>query len=176
MIVGGSNAAITGPYPRGSLTASGTPISNPSLSPGSVGNILPGEYLYATLPAATAYPPGTIAYTTDQGWQYGNGSIWQALGGGAGSGLQQFTTVTANTTLTNLEYCVLVDCTAGPVTITLPSAVGVAYTPVIKKKDSTANAVTIVGGGTIDGQSSLIILYQNSSVSLNSDNANWWIF
>jgi len=175
MEIGGSNPAITGPYPRGSLTSSGTPITNPSLSPGSVGIILPGEYLYATLPAATSYPPGTIAYTTDQGWQYSNGSIWQALGGGSGSGLQQFTTVTGNTTLTNLEYCVLVNAAGGPVTITLPSAVGVAYTPVIKKIDSSANAVTIVGGGTIDGQSSLIIQYQYSSVTLNSDNANWWI-
>jgi hypothetical protein len=70
-----------------------------------------------------------------------------------------------------------VNATSGAITITLPTAVGAQYQPVVGKIDSSANVVTVatVGGQTINTASTLTIAYQYSSVTFRSDNANWWI-
>ncbi len=60
--------------------------------------------------------------------------------------------VTANTTLTDDHDVVLVNATAGPVTITIPDLATTPYkTYLIRKVDTTANPVTITAAaGTID--------------------------
>jgi hypothetical protein len=74
----------------------------------------------------------------------------------------------ANYTVTVLDDTVLVDATAGPVTITLISA---AWTPnvyTVKKIDASANAVTVAAqaGETIDGAATASLPAQWSSVNL----------
>lgn len=81
-------------------------------------------------------------------------------------------------TLKEHDGTVLVDCTGGAITTTLPTAVnipGKVYN--IKKIDSTVNAVTIDGNGaeTIDGAATQVISFQYDSLTIQSDGANWYI-
>jgi hypothetical protein len=68
---------------------------------------------------------------------------------------QAVRTVTVSTTLTSADCAVFVDASAGPVTITLPTAAsayvgGVSQLIRVRKSDTSGNAVTVVvsGGGT----------------------------
>lgn len=78
------------------------------------------------------------------------------------------------------DYFVLVDATSGPVTISLPPAFQQAgQTLVIKKVDSTGNAVTIRGcvqktPDTIQGVASVALTTQYASVTLASDGVSMW--
>jgi len=123
------------------------------------------------------YPTGTIAYTSDQGFQYNNGTTWTLLGGGTGTSIPPFTIVTGNTTLSAANPSVEVNAASGPITIQLPTAVGASGTFNVKKIDSSTNAVTILpfGSQTIDGQSSIVIQYQYSNVSMQPDGSNFVI-
>jgi len=88
------------------------------------------------------------------------------------------TKITANVTLDNTYHVVLADAQNGAITITLPNAstcAGRQY--IIKKIDSTLNAVTVIplSGQTIDGQSSISITIQNDLKRIISDGTNWYI-
>ena len=89
----------------------------------------------------------------------------------------QFVQVSTNTTLSGTQTSVLVNAASGPITITLPTAVGDSHQYYVKKIDSSANVVTVVtsAGQTIDGASSSGVQFQYSAVTFKSDNANWWI-
>jgi hypothetical protein len=85
-------------------------------------------------------------------------------------------TVTTNYLVQTDDHTVLVDATAGAVTISLPSVSNKGYPyRVIKKIDSTANAVTVDGYGsqTIDGQTSLTLAVQYAGVVLHADGTEW---
>lgn len=88
-------------------------------------------------------------------------------------------TVTGNTTLDITHETVLVDATAGNVTITFPLAASVPFKQYnVKKIDATANTVTIDGNGTetIDNALTQVIVTQYASLSPESDGINaWWI-
>jgi hypothetical protein len=140
-----------------------------------------GIFTFATLPSAVNYN-GFTAYTSDDGPVYSNGVSWVIIGsggGGGGSGNSTiFTLVSTNVTLSPTSTSVLVDASSGPVTITLPTAVGDTNIYVIKKKDSSANTVTVntTSAQTLDAASTQVIGIQNTSISCKSDNTNWWIF
>jgi len=82
-----------------------------------------------------------------------------------------------NTTLTQTDgiNVTLVNATSGAVTITLPSAVSNAASFIIKKTDSSTNAVTIDGYSTetIDGSTTYILNDQYNYVELVSNGTNW---
>ena len=82
----------------------------------------------------------------------------------------------ANYTVTLLDNTILVDASAGPVTITLISAAYTANTFTVKKTDSSVNAVTIAaqGGQNIDGASTYALANQNNSVTVIPSAANWY--
>lgn len=85
---------------------------------------------------------------------------------------------TSGYTLTNSDYSVTCDATSAAFTVTLPTAVGRTgriYT--IKKIDSTAYAVTVDGAATetIDGSLTYSLGYQNESITIQSNGANWII-
>jgi hypothetical protein len=95
-----------------------------------------------------------------------------------GSSAAKVSTVSTNTTLGDQTF-ILVDASAGAITITLPTAVGIGDRYYhIKKIDSSSNKITIsaTGGQTIDGSTSYQLKIGNESVSIVSDNANWWKF
>jgi Chitobiase/beta-hexosaminidase C-terminal domain len=62
------------------ITGSGTTTIEAVLAPTLLGaaNVLPGQYLFATLPNPASYPY-VFASTLDQGGVFSNGSIWQLL-------------------------------------------------------------------------------------------------
>lgn len=97
----------------------------------------------------------------------------------AGGALAAQTTKTANYTALSTDYFIFGDATAGNITITLPTAVGLAgKTLVVKKIDASANTVTLDGNSTevIDGSLTQVISTQYVSLSIVSNGANWFIY
>ncbi|HJX51910.1 MAG TPA: hypothetical protein VJ801_04010 [Polyangia bacterium] len=84
-----------------------------------------------------------------------------------------------NVSSANQEILELVSATSGNITRGIYTAIGYrGYRVRLKKVDATYNLVTfqpLVGGQTIDGQSSVSILKQNDSLEIMSDGANWQI-
>lgn len=88
------------------------------------------------------------------------------------------TSLAANTVLTSTHSVVLADASGGGITITLPTAVGIAgriYT--VKRTSSGANTVTVdtTSSQTIDGATTVVLNAQYTSLDLVSDGANWKI-
>lgn len=75
------------------------------------------------------------------------------------------------------DSTILVNAVAAPVTITLPTPVGITgrlYT--VKKIDASANLVTIAtAGGTIDGAATKTTAVQYVFFSFVSDGSNWFV-
>lgn len=86
-------------------------------------------------------------------------------------------TVNTNTTLNATHYTILVDCSGGPVTITLPPVSGLKRVYFIKKIDSTLNQMTIDGDGaeTIDGNTTITSNTQWEAFRLHTDGSAWYI-
>lgn len=96
----------------------------------------------------------------------------------AGSLAAVLTALSANTTLSDVHYAVTVDASGGAKTITLPTAVGITGRMyVIKKIDSSSNAVTVDANGsqTIDGALTVDLASQYEAMTIISDGANWLI-
>ena len=84
------------------------------------------------------------------------------------------TAATRNETGTSGTIIILCDCTSNAITVNMPTAVGNTATFVIKKIDSSANAITIdaFSTQTIDGGLTAVLQVKDESLSLISDNAN----
>ena len=88
---------------------------------------------------------------------------------------QSSRTITASDTVLTTDDVILVDATAGAVTLTMLAAATIGKLLFVKKIDSTANAVTISGDANLDGQASIVISSQYDAVRLFSDLTEWWI-
>lgn len=89
-----------------------------------------------------------------------------------------YVTKTANYTLTGDDYVILADVSGGAFTLTLPASSGLGgKTYVVKKTDTSANAVTIDGNAseTIDGSATWVLSILNDYIIIQSDNINWKI-
>jgi lysophospholipase L1-like esterase len=87
-------------------------------------------------------------------------------------------TKTANYTATSGDSVVLCNASAAPVTITLPTAVGIPGRSFqVKKTDNSVNSCTIAASSnqTIDGAATVSLATQYSSRKMASDNANWQV-
>lgn len=100
------------------------------------------------------------------------------IGYSAGSGdVTSVITVTTNTTL-DTDNTILVNAASGNITITLPAAASKANKIYrIKKIDATVNTVIIQPqvSEMIDDNTNMILLFQDSSIDLVSNAANWYI-
>ena len=96
-------------------------------------------------------------------------------GTGTDGAYDTVSTVTSAYTASDNEV-VLADVSGGAFDVTLPSATEAVET-VIKKTDSSTNAVTIAtpGAETIDGQNSITISNQYASRTITSDGSNYFI-
>jgi hypothetical protein len=102
-----------------------------------------------------------------------------ATAGGGTTSIQSFTIISTSQALSASACFALVDASGGAVTVTLPSASGINHPCAVKRKDNSANTLTIntTGGQTIDGLTSQTIQYQNNGFIFNPDNSgspNWW--
>ena len=89
-----------------------------------------------------------------------------------------YTTITGDTTVTASNEVVFVNASSGEVDVTLYAASSNGGRKlIIKKTDSSSNAVIILRAAseTIDGATSITLYHQNESVTLVSDNSNWFI-
>ncbi len=108
-----------------------------------------------------------------------SGMVWLDTSGSPGIGGRiAVRTITASDTALDSDTVLLCDATGGPITVTLPAALtrlGKAF--YITKIDTSANLVTIDANGaeTID-RDLTFDLYADESLSLISDNSNWWSF
>ena len=86
--------------------------------------------------------------------------------------------VTADYLLNETNRIVLCDCSTNDIVLTLPnlSNAGGTYKAIIKKVDTTANRVIIMPlVGTIDGSSSKVIEFGNTSVTIVAKDDNFYI-
>ncbi len=93
-----------------------------------------------------------------------------------GSMSQSVTTVTSNATLDETESVIICNNGSTPITITLPTAVGIdgrIYT--IKRDDSSTKNVTIATTSSqmIDGMPTLLLTNAKEAVTLISNGADW---
>ena len=134
--------------------------------------------------AVGGYPRGAVlASATGQGFWYSflNNNTNDPDAGGAGwiNTLSTFTAVTSSATLNiRQQGIVLIDATAGNITVTLPSAGTPGLIPIkysFIRTDSTTSTVTIsrAGSDTIEGVTSLTI-YVANRITLVSDGASAW--
>ena len=72
---------------------------------------------------------------------------------------------------------VFVNATSGEVDVTLYAATSNGGRTLVIKKTDSGNTVNILRAGseTIDGATSLALYHQNESITLMSDNSNWFI-
>lgn len=96
----------------------------------------------------------------------------------AGIKYKDSATKTTTATLTISERTVPCDATAGAFTVSLPAAstcAGLEY--VVKKIDSSGNAITIDGSGseTIDGATTYSLASQYKYVIIHSNGTGWWV-
>ena len=91
---------------------------------------------------------------------------------------RKVTTYTAASVTADNDYTILCDATSNAITVNLPTAVGIkGRIYVVKKTDVSANLVTLDASGsqTIDGTTTSVLNSQNDSVTVQSDNANWFV-
>ena len=87
------------------------------------------------------------------------------------------TQTTATLTLDATHNTVLCDGTSNTVTVTLPTAVGITGKIYNIKAINVDNAVELAADGTeeVDGSTTNISFALMETVTVQSDNANWWI-
>ena len=87
-------------------------------------------------------------------------------------------TKTSNYTISGTDVVVFANATSGNVTITLPTAsANAGYRFYVKRIDGSANTCSVArsGSDTIDGQTSISLDLQYTSLTLVSDGSAWYI-
>jgi hypothetical protein len=90
--------------------------------------------------------------------------------------LTPYRSVAGDFTLTLDDGILLVDATAGAVTVTLPDvrrAAGRSF--FTKKADVSGTAVTVSSSALIDGATTYALTVQFQSVTVLSDGTTWWV-
>lgn len=121
---------------------------------------------------------GDKLYVTSEGLLGVNTSAPKAVLDVNGSSAFKVASKTANYTAADTETVILCDATGGAFAITLPAAASSTNkTYTVKKKDASANAVTLTGNGaeTIDGSNTQALSTQYSSLTVVCDGSAWFI-
>ncbi len=109
------------------------------------------------------------------GIRFSDGTTQTTSAGGVN---KDYVSVTSHYTLSTDNDVVFVNSSAALVNVYIPTANGVGGKEIIVKKTVGSNNVVInpvVGTETIDGNSSFVISNNYESVTLISDNSNWFI-
>lgn len=124
--------------------------------------------LYGVMMPPVAAEGDTLIYTSGR---------WTTVAPSAGGTTRTILGVSINTLLTAVHDIVLVDATADPIVIILPTAVGNTGRAYTVKKYVGPNDVTVTpqGGEGIDGSSTAVISTLMDAIEFISDGANWWI-
>lgn len=152
-------------------------IDDPSYSGDSTATA--SAYTAALRSKLTNPKQGTVCFDPEtKGLLFWNGTTWVPLTEATAG--RQVVNVSADYTMPDVSVDVLVvNATAGPITVTLPSAVHAKGREIaVIKSDATANVVTlqhqgtdIIGGGT---DTTFTLTMQHSMVKLLSAGSNIW--
>ena len=139
--------------------------------------IVPGRIQFYTMNTLGVWEPARMTIKNDGNVGIGTTSPSSLLEV-AGAIETAFVAKTASYTVTASDSVLTSDATAGAVTFTLPTAVGIAgrrYT--FKRIDASANNTIVDGSGTetIDGAATKTLGAQWSTIVIISDGANWII-
>lgn len=180
--------SVAATFPNSYLSNSSVTIGNTSVSLGSTqttfGNVtlqnanitsvaatFPNSYLSnstITLGNATL----TLGSTTST---VGNLTLTNTTANGVSLA---YVAKTAAYTATSTDYTIAGNASTAAFSVTLPTSVGITgKVYVVKKVDSSANAVTVAttSAQTIDGAASKVLSIQYDAVTVQSDGANWLI-
>lgn len=116
---------------------------------------------------------GTPASTTNALYNIGNSLYFN----GSSVRTRPYSTKSASYSMVSSDDVIFTNSTSGSVVITLPTASGQGGKEIMIKRSSGSNLVTIQADGseTVDGSSSYIMNHQYESISLISNDSNWFI-
>jgi len=88
-----------------------------------------------------------------------------------------YNNITADFTMTDSSDVVFFDTSSNAININLPTAVGKGGQELLFKFKDGPNSGVLIGNGseTIDGNSVYPMYHKNQSISLISDNSNWYV-
>lgn len=89
-----------------------------------------------------------------------------------------YANISSNYNVSITDHLIFIDTSSGAVEIELPTASGVGGKEYIIKSVGGNNNITIttsVEGETIDGEDSFVIHFNHESITLTSNNTNWFI-
>jgi len=94
-----------------------------------------------------------------------------------GSSTRTYNNITADFSMSDSSDVVFMDTTSGPINVYVPTAAGQGGKEIMVKLKAGSNSGVLVGSGsqTIDGQSQIAVYNTYESITLISDNSNWFI-
>lgn len=113
----------------------------------------------------------SITYTNNETTKYTDITI--AATGGGGGIVREVNVISTNTNAGDTAGIDYVYVASGSTTVTLPTAVGNTNLYTIKNVGAGVILIATTGGQTIDGDASLSLVTQFTSVDLISDGSNW---
>jgi hypothetical protein len=113
---------------------------------------------------------------SDTGFLPNNSGNWSEFTTG-GSSTRVYNNVSSNFSMTETSDVVFLDTSSNSVNVYLPTAVGAGGKELMIKMKSGSNSGVLIASGSqfIDGQSQFPIDHPYTSISLISDNTNWFI-
>lgn len=111
------------------------------------------------------------------GIRFNDGTTQTTAGGGGGGGNRVYDNISSDFSMSDGSDVVFMDTSAGPINVYLPTAVGQGGKEIMIKMKAGSNSGVLLGSGaqTIDGQSQFPVYNLYESITLISDNSNWFI-
>ncbi|MQF98177.1 MAG: hypothetical protein FI729_01405 [SAR202 cluster bacterium] len=108
---------------------------------------------------------------------YNDGGTLKFNGSAVSSSNRTHNSVTSNFSMSDNSDVVFMDTSSSPLNVYLPTAVDQGGKELIVKMKAGSNSGVLVASGsqTIDGESQFALKYVNQSITLISDNSNWFI-
>lgn len=94
-----------------------------------------------------------------------------------GGGNRTYNNITEDFSMSDDSDVVFMDTSSGPINVHLPTAAGQGGKEIMVKYKAGSNSGVLIGSGsqTIDGESQFAVYNIYESISLISDNSNWFI-
>ena len=108
---------------------------------------------------------------------YNEGGTLKFNGLAVGVGNRTYNNITEDFSMSDTSDVVFMDTSSGPINVYLPTAAGQGGKEIMIKYKAGSNSGVLIGSGsqTIDGNSQLDVYNIYESISLVSDNFNWFI-
>ena len=102
---------------------------------------------------------------------------WSQFSLSGGSSTRTYNNVTSDFSMSDSSDVVFLDTTSNSINVYLPTAVGNGGKELLFKFKTGSNSGVLVGSGveTVDGSATYPLYHQNQSISLISDNSNWYV-